>query len=108
MGELFMAPGTQYTAAQVYGMYRRLRLVVIKRKKTESCAPGSASAKRGVTAGPLQAAAIRREVPVSTNEAQLVAEYCQAMGLADSTATKELTDAAVGYLHKVLLLVFQG
>ena len=78
--------------------------MVVKRRKTKSYAPGSASASTGLTAGPLQASTMKRGLCSNTTTKEyLVAEYCEAAGLANQPATKHLLDAAVRYMHKILL-----
>ena len=104
LGELFLALGRDCTAASIYAFYRTRRIVVVKRRPTNSYKPGSVSARTGLTAGPLQASSMKRSVcSNTTTQEYLVADYCEAVGLGKQQATKQLLDAAVRYLHKILL-----
>ena len=104
LGELFLALGRVYTAASIYAFYRTLRLVVIKRRPQKSYSPGSASASTGLTHGPLQASSMKRSLCLdSTTKQYLVADYCEAANLPKQPVTKQLLDAAVRYMHKILL-----
>ena len=75
LGELFQRLGTAHTAKTIYGFYRTRRLVVLKKRKTQSNPagpPGSASGGprsrvTGLTGSPLQAAAIRAELANARN-----------------------------------------
>ena len=104
LGELFLALGRVYTAASIYAFYRTLRIVVLKRPKGRSYTPGSASAWTGLTASPLQASTMKRNLCFdTTTQEYIVAEYCEAVGLDNQPVTKNLLDAAVRYMHKILL-----
>ena len=52
LGELFLALGRVCTAASINAFYRTLHIVVVKRRKIKSHAPGSASAPTGLAAPP--------------------------------------------------------
>ena len=54
-----------------------------------------------MTGSALQAAKIRQDL--LTNKAQLVEEYAEANGLGELHATREVVDAAIRYMHKILL-----
>ena len=101
LGELFLALGKQYTAAQIYSFYRTLRLVAVKRRKLHGAHGSASGSATGVTATEFQAARIRLEH--TPNKHQLVAEYAAANELGELKATQENVNAAIRYLYKVLL-----
>ena len=105
LGELFMVLGRVYTAASIYAFYRTLRIVVLKRCKARSYMPGSTSACTGLSAGPLQASIIKHSLLYSNKTAKryFVEEYCEARGLEHQPITKQILDAAVRHMHKILL-----
>ena len=104
LGELFLALGRAYTAACIYAFYRTCRVVVTKRRQTKSHRPGSASKWTGLTGGPLQASNMKRSLCSNTTTQKcLVAEYCEATGCGEQPITKQLLDAAVRHMHKILL-----
>ena len=77
LGELFLRLGRDFSCRKIYGFFRTLRLVAVKRdKKATSSAPGSASV--GVNRGPLQATRIQSEF---LKQHALVAEYIDLKGL---------------------------
>ena len=101
LGELFMALGQTCTASAIYSFYRTCRVVVLKRVKGKSVTrPGSASLG-GMTGSSLQPAQIRHNL--LTNKEQLVEEYAEANGLGELDATRQNVDAAIRYMHKILL-----
>ena len=78
--------------------------MVLKRCKNQSYAPGSASKSTGLTAAPLQPSTMKRGLCSNTTTKEyLVAEYCEAAGLAKKPVTNELLDAAVRHMHQILL-----
>ena len=101
LGELFLALGKQYTAAQIYSFYRTLRLVAVKRRKLHGAHGPASGSATGVTATEFQAARIRLEH--TPNKHQLVAEYAAANELGELEATQENVNVAIRYLYKVLL-----
>ena len=101
MGELFLALGKQYTAAQIYSFYRTLRLVAVKRRKLHGAHGPASGSATGVTATEFRAARIRLEH--TPNKHQLVAEYAAANELGELKATEENVNVAIRYLYKVLL-----
>ena len=77
---------------------------MVKRHKSKSYAPGSASASTGLTAGPLQPSNMKRNLcSDTTTKEYLVAEFCEATGLDKQPVTTQLLGAAVRYMHKILL-----
>ena len=101
LGELFLALGKQYTAAQIYSFYRTLRLVAVKRRKGYGARAPASGSMTGITKSEFQAARMRLQH--TPNKEQLLAEYATANELDHLDATKENVDAAIRYLHKVLL-----
>ncbi len=101
LGELFLALGKQYTAAQIYSFYRTLRLVAVKRRKGHGAHARVSGSATGVTQSDFQAARVRLEH--TPNKEQLLAEYAAANELGHLDATKENVDAAIRYLYKLLL-----
>ena len=101
LGELFLALGKQYTAAQIYSFYRTLRLVAVKRRKLHGAHGAASGIATGVTATEFQAARIRLEHMPKKH--QLVAEYAAANELGELKATQENVNVAIRYLYKVLL-----
>ena len=100
LGELFLALGKEYTARQIYAFYLSLRLIAVKRRKTQSTGRG-AGAATGVTGSPFQAANMRSELKY--NRTQLIEEYAAVHNLDPLPDNKESLDAATRYLYKLLL-----
>ena len=101
LGELFMILGKQCTAAEIYGLYRTLRIVCLKRRKDRSGNKLLGSARSG-TAGPSVRKTLRHWKEL------LIEEYATLMGKAlpaqdDKRANSELFEAAVQYIHANLL-----
>ena len=104
LGELFLTLGRVYTAASIYAFYRTLRILVVKRRKSKSCVPGSASTSRGLIGSPLQAHTMMRALCSNTpTKEYLVKEFCEAAGLGKRPVSKYLLDVAVRHMHKILL-----
>ena len=104
LGELFLLLGREHTAASIYAFYRTLRILVLKRRKSESYVPGSASARLGLTASSLQAGNMKRALCSNIQMKEyLVAEFLEAVGLPKQPKTRHLLDAAVRHMHKMLL-----
>ena len=101
LGELFLALGKEYTAAQIYSFYRTLRLVAVKRRKGHGKSAPASGSVSGVTNSESQAARIRLEH--TPNKEHPLAEYVAANELGHLAATKENVDAAIRYLYKLLL-----
>ena len=51
LGELFLALGREYTAAQIYSFYRTLCIVALKRRKQRNGRASASSSATGVTHG---------------------------------------------------------
>ena len=68
-------------------------IVVLKRHKRKSHAPGSASAPTGLTAGPLHPSNMKRNLCSNTTT----------KGFDKHPVTTQLLGAAVRYMHKILL-----
>ena len=105
LGTLFMVLGKKWSALSIYYFYRTLRIVATKRQKNavlDAAAPGSASARVGITGTDLQPTRLRSEL--RTNKTQLVKEYALVMNLGevDETSEKFFQDA-VRYLQVCLL-----
>ena len=98
LGELMRALGVNYTAKQIYYLYRTLRIVALKRSKTAK-GPGSASAGAGMRDSGLQAATLRKKM---RNKQQLMTEYAAAMGV-EFQDTTEFLNEAVRYLYALIL-----
>ena len=101
LGELFMALGQKCTASAIYSFYRACRVVVLKRVKSKSYTKPGPASLGGTTGSSLQPAQIRHTL--LTNKEQLVEEYAEANGLGDLDATRQNVDAAIRYMHKILL-----
>ena len=56
LGELFLALGREYAAAEIYSFYRTLRIVALKRRKQHRGRASASSSATGVTHSPFQAA----------------------------------------------------
>ena len=100
LGELFLALGKEYTARQIYGFYLSLRLIAVKRRKTQSHGR-RAGAAIGVTASDFQAANLRLEL--KSNMARLIEEYAAVNKLGQLEDNKVNRDAAINYLYKLVL-----
>ena len=98
LGELMRALGLNYTAKQIYYLYRTLRIVAVKRSKIVK-APGSASAGAGMGDRVLQAATLRKKI---RNKQQLMTEYAAAIGI-EVQDTPEFLNDAVRYLYALIL-----
>ena len=92
------ALGLNYTAKQIYYLYRTLRIVAVKRSKIVK-APGSASAGAGMGDRVLQAATLRKKI---RNKQQLMTEYAAAIGI-EVQDTPEFLNEAVRYLYALIL-----
>ena len=104
LGELFLLLGREQTAASIYSFFRTLRVVVVKRRKSESYAPGSASARLGLTASSLQANNMKRGLCLNIQTKEyLVAEFLEAVGLPNQPKSRHLLGVAVRHMHKMLL-----
>ena len=102
LGELFLALGEHYTAAQTYAFYRTLRIIAVKRRKGKGVsAPASGSVKKCVTQSPFQAARMRLEL--IPNKELLLAEYAAVHNLGHLDPIKQNFDLAFRYLFKVML-----
>ncbi len=60
LGELFLLLGQDWTAAAIYSLYRALRIVALKRRKTSSASAPASGSATGMTGSDLQAGKIRR------------------------------------------------
>ena len=101
LGELFLALGEHYTAAQQYAFYRTLRIIAVKRRKGKGAsAPASGSVKTGVTQSPFQAARMRLEL--IPNKELLLAEHAAVHNLGHLEPIKQNFDLAIRYLFKVM------
>ena len=102
LGELILALGKHYTAAQIYAFYRTLHIIAVKRRKGKGAsAPASGSVKTGVTQSPFQAARMRLEL--IPNKELLLAEYVAVNNLGHLEPIKENFDLAIRYMFKVML-----
>ena len=102
LGELFMLLGREYTAAQIYTLYRCMRIVVLKRRKQKSGGHSSlGSAVAGLAAG--------RVIRLHEGWTQLlIEEYATLQGQGVPTpgnvsACDKMFKAAVQYVHVNLL-----
>ena len=86
---------------QIYGFYLSLRLIAVKRRRTQSTGRW-AGAATGVTASDFQAANLRLEL--KSNKTQLIEEYAAANNLAQLPDNKASLDAAIRYLYKLSLI----
>ena len=102
VGELFMILGQEYTAAEIYTLYRCLRIVCLKRRKGRS---GGHSALGSAVAG----VAPHRVLQEHKGWRQLlIEEYATLKGQAlpargDQMANENMFKAAVQYIHVNLL-----
>ena len=102
LGELFLKLGHIFTAANIYGCYRTLLLVVTKRRKAQSYKRDYINGWK--TQNPLKPHRMKRSLCLNmTQREYLVEEYCAAWKLRMLPVTKETVDAAVRQVYKFLL-----
>ena len=104
LGELLMILGTDYTAAEIYSLYRILRVVCLKRRKDRCSARGPPSSGSRVSG--MAGAAVKREF--KSSKELLIDEYTTLMAQAlpgdnDKEAREALFQKAVQYIHLNLL-----
>ena len=100
LGELLLALGKEYTAAQIYAFYRTLRIVAVKRWKDHSAHRGDRRAT-GTTRSEFQASRIKSEQ--KPNKFQLLEEYAAVNKCSVLSATQRNVDSAIRFLHQQLL-----
>jgi hypothetical protein len=107
LGELFFLLGEEWPASTIYQFYRTLRVIALKRRKTDSAtSKGPASGSPGLTGSSLQAATIRKAF--TCNKDLIIEEYVAVQGLdkqllADNSQRDSLYNEAVLYIHMILL-----
>ena len=105
LGELLMILGTDYTAAEIYSLYRILRVVCLKRRKDRCSARGGPPSSGSRVSG-MAGAAVKREF--KSSKELLIDEYATLMAQAlpgdnDKEAREALFQKAVQYIHLNLL-----
>ena len=101
LGELLMSLGKQWHAAQIYGFYRTLPLVAVKRRQGHGMMASSRSGATGLTHNPLQACRMRLEQ--MPRKDQLLAEYAAVNNLGSLEPSKKNIDAAIRFMHRIIL-----
>ena len=98
LGEMFLHLGMNWTARQIYYLFRSMRIVGLKRRKGVSAtAPGSASVT-GTTASSFQGAAIRSSLRPAKES--IVQDYCHSQGLDSRLGDKdEFFNSAVRLIY---------
>ena len=105
LGEMLMILGTDHTAAEIYSLYRILRVVCLKRRK-DRCSARGGQPSTGSRVSGMAGAAVRREFKSSKD--LLIDEYATLMaqtlpGDNDQEAREALFQKAVQYIHLNLL-----